>query len=84
MFRCGEDQPAIIYAAYGFLAVALARLTGGFVYSKDGAWEAERFPATVREFLNWYLIPGSALTNETREWSERYIELLRGELESIG
>jgi len=82
VFRC-EDQPVIMYAVYGFLAIALARLTGGFLYSKDGAWEADRFPAMVHEFLNWYLIPGQALTDETREWSERYVALLKEELESI-
>ena len=52
--RCSINEPAAVRLAHGFLAGAIAQLTGGFVYSDDGAWEHERLPATGEELLATY------------------------------
>ena len=53
-FRRSVGQPAIIGLCYGFLAATLAKLTDGIIYTDDGAWDYEKFPADPNEFLKWY------------------------------
>lgn len=48
-------QPAIVNIYYGYLAIAIAELTNGIIYSDDGAWEYECFPATADNFKEQYL-----------------------------
>lgn len=57
--RCSINEPAAVRLAHGFLAGAIAHLTGGFVYSDDGAWEYDRLPATGEELLATYARPRS-------------------------
>lgn len=53
-FRRSAGQPAIITLCYGFLAATLAKLTGGIVYTDDGAWDYNQFPADPNDFIQWY------------------------------
>lgn len=48
-------QPAIVSLFYGFVAMALARETDGFIYSDDGAWCYESFPTTWQNLHSEYL-----------------------------
>lgn len=79
-FRRSAGQPAIINVAYGIIAASLAELTEGFVYTSDGAWDYERFPATAPEFFSWYFRPELAIRSEHAEWATRCLELLPEEL----
>lgn len=49
------NQPAIISIYYGFLAIAIAILTDGILYSDDGAWEYRSFPVDGKQFREEYL-----------------------------
>ena len=72
--RCSINESAAVLLASGFLAGAIAQLTGGFVYSDDGAWEHDRLPATGEELLATYARPRS---DEWRERIERWAEAMR-------
>ena len=48
-------QPAIVSLFYGFVAMALARETDGFIYSDDGAWSYELFPTEWKSLYSEYL-----------------------------
>ncbi|WP_027482471.1 hypothetical protein [Deinococcus pimensis] len=76
-FRRSAGQPSAIVLLYGLLASATAELTHGVVYSEDGAWDAERFPAWPWDFDGWYLRPEGALREELRAWGEVHAEGLR-------
>lgn len=49
------NQPAIISIYYGFLAIAIANLTDGILYSDDGGWDYRCFPVEAKQFMNEYL-----------------------------
>lgn len=49
------NQPAIISIYYGFLAIAIAILTEGILYSDDGAWDYRSFPIVAKQFREEYL-----------------------------
>jgi tetratricopeptide (TPR) repeat protein len=72
-FRRSIGQPALINLAYGLIAAAVAELTSGVIFSDDGAWEYERFPATADEFLTWYFRPELAIKPDYKDWAERCI-----------
>lgn len=44
-------QPVLSNILYGFIAIAIAELTDGIIYSGDGAWNIEIFPIKAKEFL---------------------------------
>lgn len=48
-------QPAIVSLYYGYLAIAIAVLTDGIIYSDDGAWDYSRFPIEGDKFETEYL-----------------------------
>lgn len=48
-------QPALVSLFYGYVAIALAKLTDGFIYSDDGAWEYSYFPIGAEDFEKIYL-----------------------------
>ena len=48
-------QPAIASLYYGYLAIAIAILTDGIIYSDDGAWEYSVFPVEGSVFKDIYL-----------------------------
>jgi hypothetical protein len=80
-FRRSAGQPAIINVAYGLLAASLAAITDGFVTSDDSAWDWQRLPALPDEFFSWYFRPEKAIGENFREWSQRCLNSLPGELE---
>lgn len=48
-------QPAIVSLYYGYLAIAIAILTDGIIYSNDGAWDYSRLPIEGNVFKTEYL-----------------------------
>lgn len=48
-------QPAIVSLYYGYLAIAIAVLTDGIIYSDDGAWDYSCFPIEGNNFEEEYL-----------------------------
>lgn len=48
-------QPAIVSLYYGYLAIAIAILTDGIIYSDDGAWDYSRLPIEGNVFKIEYL-----------------------------
>ncbi len=48
-------QPAIVSLYYGYLAIAIAILTDGLIYSDDGAWDYSRLPILGENFKTEYL-----------------------------
>ena len=79
-FRRSAGQPAIINAAYGIIAASVAEITNGFIYSADGGWDYERFPAIAEEFYQWYFRPELVLSPEKKEWTERCLRALGGKI----
>lgn len=79
-FRRSVGQHATIAVAYGLIAASFAELTDGILYSGNGGWDFQRFPATADEFFTWYFRPALALEEEYREWAERCIGHLAEEL----
>ncbi len=63
--RMGRE-PAAVGLLHGLLAGSLAELTGGFVWSDDGAWDYDRFPATSDELFECFLSPEMAIQPEFR------------------
>lgn len=49
------SQPPVVCLYYGYIAIAIAVLTNGIIFSGDGAWEYGRLPIMGREFINEYL-----------------------------
>jgi len=66
--RKSIGQPGIINLAYGLIAASLAEITGGFVYSDDGAWDYSYFPALPEDFFRWYFKPEYVVKNEDKVW----------------
>ena len=52
--RLQAGQPLGSRLLAGFAAVALANLTGGFLWSDDGGADDDRMPASPQTFLDWY------------------------------
>lgn len=75
--RCSINEPAAMLLASGFIAGAIAHLTGGFVYSDDGAWDHNRLPATGAELLETYGRAGAATTEEWRDRMLAWAEAVR-------
>lgn len=44
-------QPVLANILYGFVAIAIAELTNGLIYSDDGAWNFKEMPLKAEEFL---------------------------------
>ena len=44
-------QPVLSNILYGFIAIAIAELTNGLIYSDDGAWNFKEIPLKAKEFL---------------------------------
>lgn len=49
------SQPLIVNLYYGYLAIALAVLTDGIIYSDDGAWDYSLLPIEGATFKDIYL-----------------------------
>lgn len=76
-FRRSAGQSAIVSLTYGLVASALAELTNGYIWSDDGGWDYQRFPATYNEFDQWFMNPNMALSEDKREWAEWCINTLK-------
>lgn len=48
-------QPSIVSLYYGYLAIAIAILTDGIIYSDDGAWDYSSLPMEGNAFKEEYL-----------------------------
>jgi len=81
-FRRSAGQRGTIALSYGLISAAVAELTSGILWSDDGAWDYERFPAESREFLLWYFRPDKALKDGNGEWAKRCIEGITEDLKN--
>lgn len=65
-------QPAIVSLYYGYLAIAIAVLTDGIIYSDDGAWDYSRLPVEGKvfetEYLNIENIDDAMVKNNIERW----------------
>lgn len=64
-------QPAIVNLYYGYLAIAIAKLTEGVIYTDDGAWDFSIFPAECDYFEENYLnnsMLNDKSKNEVYQW----------------
>ena len=77
IFKKQAGQTGIMVLLYGILAASLAKLTNGFIYSDDGAWDYNLLPANSDDFLSWYLNPEFAQSKEYKDFSTKNIESLR-------
>ncbi|TMI74114.1 MAG: hypothetical protein E6H09_04105 [Bacteroidetes bacterium] len=81
-FRRSAGQSPIISLAYGHLSAAVAKLTDGYIYTYDGAWHDNIFPATADQLLEVYFYPDKANNDEDYDWATRCIEGLKTEFDS--
>ena len=78
-FRRSAGQAPLINLAYGHLAAAVAKLTNGYIYSNDGAWNHDIFPVTAEELLKVYFYPDKATDFADYDLVTRSIDNLRAE-----
>ena len=67
------NQPVIISIYYGFLAIAIAALTNGILYSDDGAWDYQCFPIEATQFKMGYLNLNNLQDKNIKKYIERCI-----------
>lgn len=70
-------QPAIASLFYGFVAMAIAQETDGFIYSADGAWSYELFPTEWQNLYSEYFNIDRIKNPETKETVRNWINLLK-------
>ena len=70
-------QPAIVSLYYGFLAIAIAVLTDGIIYSDDGAWDYSRFPIEGWKFKTEYLNIENISDDNVKDSVEMWIDMLK-------
>lgn len=71
-------QPAIISLYYGYLAIAIAILTGGIIYSDDGAWDYSMLPIEGEDFKTEYLNLENISDYMLKENVEKWLGELKG------
>lgn len=82
-FRKSAGQLCITGIAFGFIVSAFAELTDGIIFSGDGAWEYQIFPATAEEFDECYFRPEKILSdNSLRRGVQSCLEATRFELQN--
>lgn len=72
------NQPAIINIYYGFLAIAIAILTNGILYSDDGAWDYHSFPIGTEQFRMEYLNLYNLQDKNIKEYIKKCLYSLKG------
>ena len=72
------NQPAIINIYYGFLAIAIAILTNGILYSDDGAWDYHSFPIGAEQFRMEYLNLYNLQDKNIKEYIKKCLYSLKG------
>lgn len=70
-------QPAIASLFYGFVAIAVAQETDGFIYSDDGAWSYELFPTEWQNLYKEYFNTDSIKNPEIKETVLDWINILK-------
>lgn len=65
-------QPAVVSLYYGYLAIAIAVLTDGIIYSDDGAWDYLCLPIEgstfADEYLNLDMISDYTVKENIKSW----------------
>ena len=79
-FRRSAGQSGIINLSYGLIAASLAKITDGFIYSDDGAWDYNCFPALADDFFVWYFKPEFAANSDDKKWTQDCIKSIQEEL----
>lgn len=79
-FRRSAGQPGTINLSYGLIAASLAEITDGFVYSDDGAWDYNCFPAMAGDFFGWYFKPEFVVKSDDKVWVQDCIKSIYEEL----
>lgn len=51
-FRRSALQSAVINISYGLISASVAELTGGFLWTDDGAWINKKFRVNLLNFIN--------------------------------
>lgn len=70
-------QPAIVSLYNGYLAIAIAALTDGIIYSDDGAWDYSRMPIEGTAFQTEYLDIGKLCDSNVKGNVERWLRELK-------
>jgi len=81
--RCQWSNPTIMYISCGLISAAIAELTSGILYSYDGAWEIDAFPADSKEFLDFYYRKEKAKSSEYYERALHSYDTLIEELKEL-
>lgn len=81
-FRRSAGQSPLVSMAYGHLAAAVANLTDGYIYTYDGAWHENIFPARAEHLLEVYFYPDKAKDVADYDWTKRCIEGIKSEFGS--
>ena len=81
-FRRSAGQSPITSLAFGHLAAAVAKLTDGYIYTYDGAWNDNIFPARAEQLLEVYFYPDKAKVAADFDWVTRCIDGLHAEFAS--
>ena len=77
------NQAWISSIAFGFIASSFAELTDGIIYSSDGGWDYQIFPATSKEFDEVYFRPEKTLAENRRKEIESFVEEILVEIKSL-
>lgn len=71
-------QPPLVSLFYGYLAIAIAVLTDGIIYSDDGAWDYLRLPIEGKtfetEYLNTENIMDTIVKDNVKKWLVKLTE----------
>lgn len=70
-------QPAIVSLYYGYLAIAIAILTEGIIYSDDGAWDYSRLPIEGKVFKMEYLDTKNISDTMVKDNVEKWLSELK-------
>ena len=70
-------QPAIVNLYYGYLAIAIATLTDGFIYSDDGAWDYSMLPMGGKDFKKEYLNINNISDTIVKDNVQKWLDELR-------
>lgn len=71
-------QPAIVNLYYGYLAIAIAILTDGIIYSDDGAWDYSELPIEGKVFKTEYLNIENINDGVVKKNVEKWLGELKG------
>lgn len=79
-FRRSIGQPGIMVLSYGLIAAAVAELTGGIIWSNDGALDSYRPPLESQDFIDFYFRPEKTSDSDYKFFINNCIESIFEEL----